>query len=369
MKIEFIKDKLQKAINQAERSVGKNLSLPILSNIILETENKKLIVKSTNLEIGVEIEVAAKIEGDLKVAVNPSLLNNLLQNLPNNEKIEINKEEDLFIINTNKGQVNLKTQTTEDFPIIPKVTSDKVINITIKNFIEGIKSVAYAAALSDIKPEIASVYLYSEDQKLFFVSTDGFRLSEKFIILDNFSPKELINLIIPLKNALEINRILSDQSTDGELVIMTDNNQISIMSDGLHITSRIIDGVYPDYRQVMPKDLKTRIELNKNDFINTLKLAGVFSDKFNRLTIDVNKEIVTLSTKNNETGESTLKITPRAYSGEGLSLTISSRYLLDALQSINDEYIILGFNESNKPLYLKGFDDVTFQGLVMPLRT
>ncbi len=369
MKIEFIKDKLQKAINQAERSVGKNLSLPILSNIILETEGKKLIVKSTNLEIGVEVEVLAKIEGDLKVAVNPGLLNNLLQNLPSNERIEINKEEDLFIINTNKGQVTLKTLKTEDFPIIPKVVSDQFISLPTKDLIEGIKGVAYAAALSDIKPEIASVYLYSENQKLFFVATDGFRLSEKFITLNKNQPKEAVNIIIPLKNALEINRILGDQPTEGDLVIMTDNNQISIITDGLHITSRIIDGVYPDYRQVMPKDLKTKIELNKADFINTLKLAGVFSDKFNRLTIDVAKEVITLSTKNNDTGESVLTINPRLYSGEGISLTISSRYLLDALQSINDEYIILGFNETNKPLYLKGFEDITFQGLVMPLRT
>lgn len=369
MKIEFIKDKLQKAINQAERSVGKNLSLPILSNIILETEGNKLIVKSTNLEIGVEVEVLAKIDGDLKVAVNPNLLNNLLQNLPSNEKVEINKEEDLFIINTNKGQVTLKTLKTEDFPIIPKVVSDQIISIPIKDFTEGVKGVAYAAALSDIKPEIASVYLYSDNQKLFFVATDGFRLSEKFITLDKNQPKEPVNIIIPLKNILEINRILGDQPTDGELVIMTDNNQISIITDGLHITSRIIDGVYPDYRQVMPKDLKTKVELNKVDFINTLKLAGVFSDKFNRLTIDVVKDTITLSTKNNDTGESVLKITPRSYSGEGISLTISSRYLLDALQSINDDGIILGFNESNKPLYLKGLEDNTFQGLVMPLRT
>lgn len=367
MKIELIKNKLQNAVIQAERLTSKSVSLPILTNILLEAVGGRLTIKATNLEIGLEIDLPVKSEGDFSFAVNPSILNQTLQNISGEEKIILEQNNDTTLtIKTPKGLVRVKTVSSEDFPIIPRIEQGNSFKIPTKDFIEGIKAVAYAAALSDIKPEISSVYMYQEDTVLTFVATDSFRLSEKKII----TPVTANNprIIIPLKNALEIIRILGDHQNT-LLEVGTDANQITLITDGVYITSRIIDGVYPDYRQIMPKSFKTTLSLNRDELISTLKLAGVVSDKFNRLSISIDTDSVTLSTKNSDVGESELTIKPLVYSGESTVFTLNSRNILDTFQSFTDEVVVFGCNESTKPLCIKGEQDQSFTALVMPLRS
>jgi len=371
MKIESIKEKLHNAIIQAERSTSKKTSLPILNNIILEVKNKKLFIKSTNLEIGLELEVSAKVEGDYITALNPMVLNNLLSNLFNEDKIEIEDIDNNLHIKTKNGSISIKTTKPDDFPIIPKINPTNLLKINKQEFINSLKSVIYASALSDIKPEISSVYIYTKDDNLVFVATDSFRLSEKKIKNNNLPLKEDLNIILPLKNGLEISRILSDYNNEDEdIELIVDNNQIAIISNGLYITSRIIDGVYPDYNQIMPKNFKTSVEVDRQDFINTLKLAGVFSDKFNRLKLIVEKDNLIIETKNTETGEGLFKIKINNQSGDNIDLVVNSRYLLEVFQSFDDNKVFLGLNKEgdrSKPLYIKGESDNTFQALVMPI--
>ncbi len=367
MKIELIKNKLQNAVIQAERSTGKNISLPILANMLLEVSGGKLVVKATNLEIGLEIELSSKTDGDFSFAINPSILNQTLQNISGEEKIVLEQDDDSTLtIKTPKGLVKVKTVSPEDFPIIPRIEQANSFTIATKDFVEGIKSVAYAAALSDIKPEISSVYMYQEDTTLTFVATDSFRLSEKKITTTaSTNPPRII---LPLKNALEISRILSDY-IDTTLEVATDSNQIALITTGIYITSRIIDGVYPDYRQIMPKSFQTTVSMNRDELISTLKLAGVVSDKFNRLVITISPEAVAFSTKNADVGESELAIKPLDYSGEMTTFTLNSRNILDTFQSFTDDIIIFGCNEPTKPLCIKGSTDGSFSALVMPLRS
>ena len=181
MRIEIKKDLLKQVVGQAERVTSKNLTLPILNSILLETEENRLTIKATNLEIGLEIEIPVKVEKSGQVAVSAQLLGNFLNNISQEEKINLKEDNGNLIIQTQSSETTIKCQSTEDFPIIPRVTDGGVIEIEANDFVSGLKSVLFSASLSDIKPEISSVYLYTDNDKIIFVSTDSFRLAEKKI--------------------------------------------------------------------------------------------------------------------------------------------------------------------------------------------
>src|ERR1035437_9890820 len=179
MKLECGIEKIKNAISQVERITGKNLTLPVLNSILFIASGKSLKMRATNLSLGIEIEIPAKIEKEGIAAISGSILAGIFSNIVQNENVLIDGEDDgNIIIKTKKSRIKIKGQPHEDFPTIP-VVSGTTFEIESKKLIDGIKSVYYSSALSDIKPEISSVYIYSNEDNLVFVSTDSFRLAEK----------------------------------------------------------------------------------------------------------------------------------------------------------------------------------------------
>ena len=209
------------------------------------------------------------------------------------------KENGNLLIKTKKNKIKLKGQPHEDFPTIPMVSGNS-FEIESKKLIEGIKSVYYSSSVSDIKPEISSVFIYTKEDNLVFVATDSFRLAEKKIKIKNI--EEITGILIPFKNIPEILRIFGD--VGGNVKVCFNKNQISFSSDGIYLTSRVIDGIFPDYRQIIPKEFKTEVVVLKQDLLNALKLSNIFSDKFNQINLIINpkEKIFELSSSNNDSG-------------------------------------------------------------------
>ncbi len=365
MKIECVKDKLKEGVLIAERITGRNLTLPILSAVLLETGNKVLIIKSTNLEVGVEIEIPAKINKIGSTTINANILNNFLTNLNKEIKVELETINNNLQIITENTKTLIKSLNTDEFPIIPKINQENgfIINSTL--FIEGLKTVVFGAALSDIKPEICSVYIYNKENELFFIATDSFRLVEKKINLEQ-KIKDSITLIIPLKSVTEIIRTIDGLQTN--LLVSFNKNQLAIQTDNLYLTLRIIDGTYPDYKQIIPTNFKTEINLKKEEFLNVLKLANVFTDKFNQVDMNVNAKTNTLeiNSYNQEVGENKFSLITKI-TGEPLIISFNAKYLLDCLPSITTNEIKLRFTDKNHPLLISGVGDNSFCYLVMPI--
>ncbi|MFA6533161.1 MAG: DNA polymerase III subunit beta [Patescibacteria group bacterium] len=363
MKIECSVEKIKKAIYQVERIAGKNLTLPVLNSILLTASEKSLKLKSTNLSLGIEIEIPAKTEKQGTLAVSGSVLNAVFSNIFQNENIYLEDIDKNLLIKTKKSQIKLKSQPHDDFPTIP-VVSGNSFEIESKKLIEGIKSVYYSSSVSDIKPEISSVFMYTQEDSLVFVSTDSFRLAEKKVKVKGL--EEILGILIPFKNISEILKVFEE--FQGIIKICFNKNQISFSSDGVYLTSRIIDGVFPDYRQIIPKNSSTDVVVLKQDLLNALKLSNVFSDKFNQINflIKSKEKIFELSSINNDIGENKTRL-DAVVKGEDIELGFNYKYFVDCFQSINADSISIKMSGPSRPMIISPVSDSSFTYLIMPM--
>lgn len=364
MKIEIIKDKFIDAVTQAERVSGKHVSLPVLSSVIIEAFGSNVVVRATNLDVGVEITIPAKVEKEGVVAIPNSLIKAFLGTVGQGKNIILETNDLICKVVVGQNEAIFNTVSPDDFPVIPKITSGKNFTISAKEFLSGLKSVLWSSAVSTIKPELSSVYIYEDNDDLVFVATDSFRLAERRIKakkIRGFDP-----ILIPFKNALEIVRVF--ELFGGELQINISKNQLSVTTDDIHLSSRVVDGTFPDYRQIIPKEFHTEATVLKQDFSQALKLSSLFSDSLNQVTIslDVPKKTLGIFTKNNEVGESR-QVIKGAAEGESITMSFNHRYIFDCLQSIDGESIILKIAGAGRPMLITPASHNSFTYLVMSM--
>lgn len=364
MKVECLLENFKLAVSQVEKVAGKNLTLPILGAIYIQTDESSLIFRATNLNIGAEIKIPAKIEEHGAVAVSASLLSQITSGLSGDAPINLSSVNENLLIKTKHAKMTVKSMNAEDFPTLPRVTNTDVFEIPIDQFVSGIKSVGYAASQSDIKPEIASVYVYAENNDLVFVATDAFRLAEKKVHVKDVA--QFPELLIPVKNIADIVRILADYG--GTVGITINENQIAFSNDHVYITSRLTTGNYPPYRQIMPKESKTEVIILKSDLQNILKSMMVFSDKYNQIDVSINpaEKLCTFASHNNDAGEGVVSV-DAALSGAPIETRMNRQYISDALQSISTDSVSFSLTEPNRAMVMKGVGDSNFTYLVMPM--
>ncbi|MSR87799.1 MAG: DNA polymerase III subunit beta [Candidatus Zambryskibacteria bacterium] len=364
MKIECIKEQLEEALNKANKIAGKNTTLPVLSGLYMEANQNSLSIKATNLDLGITVNVPVKVVEPGIVVVPAHIITSLISSLFKDRNITLNTKEQILEIKTSSTKTNIKTLPSEDFPIIPEIGDDDVFSIPTRDFIFGIRSVIYAAAIGSIKPELSSISITYEGEFLVFAATDSFRLAEKKIRvkkIPNFK-----QILVPQKNALEMIKIFD--RADEYISISIQEHQIAMRSEGVYLTSRIIDGTFPDYRQIIPKKTSTSAVMLKQDLINSLKTSLIFSDSFNQLTLRLSPvaKHFELESKNSTIGESVHKL-DAVLEGDELSINVNHRYFTDCFQSITTDSLSLSFAGVAKPIIVTGVGDSSFLYLVMPM--
>ncbi|MDD5050592.1 MAG: DNA polymerase III subunit beta [Candidatus Pacebacteria bacterium] len=364
MKIECTKEKLFGAVSKAEKISGKHLTLPVLSCILLEAKKNALYVRATNLDVGVEISFPVKVDEEGIVAVSGSVLSGFLSNLYTDKNIKLETIKGNLSLTGGKTSITIKSLPHEDFPTIPKIQDGTVFHLESTDLLKGLTSVWYASGTSSMKPELSSVYMYAEDDSLVFVATDSFRLAEKRI--KTKKPKDFSHVLIPFKNVLEIVRIFEE--VKGEITVEANKNQISFSAEGIYLTSRVVDGVFPDYKQIIPKKFGTEVILLKQDLVNTLKISNIFSDSFRQVHMkaDPKKEVFEVQTKNADVGES-ISSPEAALTGEPIEINFNFKYIMDCFQSIDADSVSLEFSALNRPMVMRGVADRSFTYLVMPM--
>ena len=364
MKIECLKEKLHMAVSKAEKVASKNITLPVLSCLLFETKGSYLIIRSTNLDLGLEISIPVKVEEEGKVAVPAQIISSFLNNITDDKNLRLETADNMLKVSSSSSEANIKTFSAEDFPTVPTIDEGKTCRVSSKDLLSGIRSVIYSSSTSSVKPELSSIYIHSEDDSLVFVATDSFRLAEKKI-----KTRKVVDLpvvLIPFKNASDILKIIDN--VDEEIQINSTKNQISFTFDGIYLVSRVIDGAFPDYKQILPKEFKTDVIVLKQDLVNSLKISNIFSDNFNQMNISVpvGGESVQVKTKNTNIGENTNKIDAKV-DGEGVEVNFNYKYIIDCLPSIASDSVSMSFNGLNKPMVIRGVSDKSFTYLVMPM--
>ncbi len=364
MRIECLKEKLMLAVGAAERVTGKNLTLPVLGCIELRAQDATLIIRATNLDLGLEITMPVKVAEEGVVAVPGAVLSAFLVNLPNDKNVTLETKDQNLVVSTPYSSTVIKSLPSDDFPTIPRVEQDKVFTLPGKDFVKGLKSVWYSSSTSSMKPELSSIYVYLDDEQMVFAATDSFRLAEKKVKIKK--GKELPQILIPFKNVPEMIKIA--EAAPGDIDLFSNKNQLAVSFGGTYLTSRIIDGVFPDYKQIIPKESKTEAVILKQDLINALKISNIFSDKFHQLNIKASpaSKKLELRAKNSDVGESSTLL-QSAITGEDIEINFNYKYIADCFQSVDADSVTLSFNGLNRPLVIRGVSDRSFMYLVMPM--
>lgn len=371
MKIICLQENLKRGLNIVQNIIGKNLTLPILNNILLNTEKKQLKLSTTDLEMAIINQIPCKIEKEGNISIPAKTLVNFINNLPN-KKIEINIKDNIIYLKCENYKSNIKGLDSKDFPIIPKIKNEPILEIDSLKFKDSLEQVINFVSFSGIRPEISGVLLdWSSDKKIKFVTTDSFRLGEKLIDLkDNKIKKsDLTSVILPYKTAQELIRIISNQEEESVVQISLENNQILFNLDKTQIISRTIEGKYPNYQQLISQQFETTILIRREELVKAIKLSSFFSSRVNdvRLKINPKKSLMEVFAQDIELGENLSELKAEI-NGKDLEIVFNHKYLLDGLNSINTEKIILGFNGESSPGIIKPERDTSFVYVVMPIK-
>lgn len=362
MKFSCVKEYLEKAVAIAERFTGKNITLPILANLLLETEGNNLVVTATNLEYAVQIIVPGKTGRPGKVSVPAKILNSLIQTI-REEKVDFEEKQGNLFVRTDTRDTRLNGLNPEEFPILPKVKKTSSFRVESYLLKQGIEKVLPAVSASEFKPELAGVFFNFAPRTLRLAATDTFRLAEKTISLDG-KDGESFSFILPQRVALELARVLQDKE---EIKIGTGENQALFEAEGIKIISRLIEGNFPEYGGIIPKQFENTSHIKREEYIQAVRSASIFSSKIQEVVLKFKEKILEIASANAEVGQHHMTI-PVASGGKEISISFNYRYLLDGLSALDEEELFMGVNSENTPSLLRNKEDGSFLYVLMPIR-
>ena len=364
MNISIEKRILSDAIHTAVRfTEKKSATLPVLSSILIIAGDDGIKMRATNLEVGIDLKLKGEIITPGVAAVPATILQQIASSLTHEGNIILDHTGDIISITSGTGKSSIKTVPYDDFPSIPFPENSKnrivIPGILLRNLFTSISS---CASSSTVRPELASLYLSIEGGVLTAVATDSFRLVEKKIPLSNKGTQG--KFLIPAKNTLEIAQALPDE----DIIMSFDEHQCAFIGSMGMIVSRLTNAVYPDYRQIIPKESIVEAVVLRKDFESALKRTSIFSDSFQKIKVSFNpkKETLSFFAKNADIGESSEAL-PARVSGGALDLSFNHRYLSSALSLTSAESLSLLAAGIGRPLIIKGVNDTSLLYLVSPM--
>ncbi len=372
MKFKIRQDKIKKGLAIAGRIATKSVSLPILKNIHIKTENNFLSLSATDLEVGVKWWSLSKIGEDGETTVPLDLFSNFIGLLPGEEKVEVESDNNDLKVVCEDYKTEIKGLSADDFPIIPEVEAEKVLKIKNDKLMEGLKQVVDIPSSTKVKPEISGVYFQFKGKTLKLAATDSYRLAEKILFLEE-KIKNDFSFILPQKAAKELLNIFIEED---EIEIKFDSNQVlfeSSMDETDHpkiqLVSKLIEGDYPDYEAIIPEKTDTQVLLEKEEFLNKIKAASLFSGKVNEVTIDADEkeDKVLISSEDNDLGKYETEMKAKV-EGEEVKISFNHRFLKDGLEQIKAAEIVFSMSGEDGPGKIVPVGNDDFLYVVMPIK-
>lgn len=363
MRILCTKKNLNQGLILTSRVIGSGGTLPVLNNILLKTDEGRLKLSSTNLEVAINTWVGGKIEEEGELTVPARLVNDYINNLLG-DKITLQTESQTLTIQAEKAKTHIKGLSGEEFPLIPKITEEVYARLEGKILKLGLSEVGFAASYSETQPEISGVYFSFEAGELVMAATDRYRLAERKVSLSAAvaAPRAMI---IPSRAVSEIIRILPD----GPVEVFLTEGQIMFRTPDTELISRLINGQYPDYRQIIPKNFDTEATVDRSAMVQSLKAASLFTTDNNNIELEMNpqtKQIV-IKSQSAQTGDSEIRLDATVEGGKN-TIIFNYRYLVECLGNLKDDQIIIKMIDAGSPAQIVPAGRNDYQYIVMPIK-
>lgn len=373
MKFTCTKENLSHALDLVSGIANKHVNLPILANILIQAEESVVRLTATNLEIAIRANLRAKVDQVGSFTVPAKTLTDFVH-LLGDEQVEMELQDSELSIKCASSATKIKGAPADEYPIVPGIEEKHAYFLGVDDFKNALSQTVFAAAKNEIRPELSGVYfgLFTERYAgLVLAATDSYRLAERNVVVEQ--GKDEFKCIVPARSLYEIIRLLGishGQQAENNVRLWLSENQIALRYDDFELTSRLIDGKYPDYAQIIPDKFKTTAVFTANTMINKIKAASLFTTTgINAVVFDLNKDqnTISVSSTSTQTGEHSSEIEAEI-TGEENSTLLNHRYVLDGLQSMDAEDIEFKVNSGDSPCMFKPKGKEGYIYIVMPIR-
>ncbi len=365
MKASILRENLAKALSVCGRVVTTRGSLEILSNVMISTEAGRMKISATNLEVGVNYWVGAKVENEGAITVPARLITDVISSI-NSEKVSLELEDMTLHVNSDTDKLSIKGISIDEFPLIPSIETT-AFKISSKLLREALSQVTFAAALDEARPVLSGVYFLVDGDTLTLAATDSYRLAERVIKLEK-KVADKVEVIIPARALIELSRTLADIT--GDIKVCVNDNQVLFAADEVEFTSRLIDGNFPNYKQIIPEGNDTKAVVSVSALSGVLKVASLFArENANSINIFVrSKGKIEVSATSSQVGDSSSTIEAQVEGKDG-DISFNGKYILDVLSNVKEENVEFEISGKLNPgvIRLEGKKDYTY--IIMPLRS
>lgn len=363
MKLQVTQENLSKALASVGRTASAKSTLPILSNVLLKTVGNRLSIAATNLDIGITHHIGSKISEEGSITVPARLTQDFVSSLPGGV-IDLELEDSKLHITTEKYQSTINGVGAEDFPVMPAISKGASIKIDAAPLKDALGQVIVAASNDEARPVLTGIYMHTHSEELYFVATDSYRLAERKVM----KLKQDVKLLVPANAMADLLRILPDDVDSVE--VKYDDQQVCFIAGDIELVTRMIDGEYPNYRNLIPSSFSHEATLERSEFINITKVSSLFArESAGSITLSTSEENKELSITSvaSQVGDNTATATAEV-EGEG-AITLNSRYVLDALNVFHGASITLSFNGKLEASALTDPEDEAYTHIIMPLKS
>lgn len=363
MKLQVTQENLSKALSSVSRVANSRGTLPILSNVLLKTVEGRLSIAATNLDIAITHFIGSKVADEGAITVPARLMQDFVSSLPSGI-IELKLDENKLHISTEKYQSVINGVSAEDYPVMPAIQEGQQWKVPGKLLKQALQQVIIAASSDEARPVLTGVYWHTFEGRLYMVATDSYRLAEKALIKSD----QDIKLLIPATALQDLLRVLGD--FEGDVTVTHDDQQVLFQIGDIELVARLIEGNYPDYRKLIPTAFRSGATLKKADFMNITKVSSLFArESAGSVTINLDPKegLVSIRSIASQLGENTASASANV-TEEG-TITLNSRYVLDALHALAGEDVVFAFNGKLEPCVMRDPKADDYTHVIMPLKS
>ena len=363
MKLQVTQENLNRALGTVAKVANARNPLPILANVLIKTSHNRLSISATNLDIAITQYIGAKVSQEGSITVPARLMQDFVSSLPSGV-IELNLDDTRLHITTDQYNSVINGIVADDFPVMPTIAEGTKWSVGGLLLKRALQQTVFAASNDESRPVLTGVLVHTTEGKLYMAATDSYRLAEKTL----GNNKTNVNLLVPASAMQDLLRILGENEEDVQ--ITHDEQQVRFQVGDIELVARLLEGKYPDYRKLIPQQFTVSATLKRSDFLNVTKVSSLFArESAGSVTIEVDdtKQLLSIRSIASQLGENTATAATKA-EGNG-SITLNSRYLLDALQALGGDEVIFGFNGKLEPTLLRDTAVTDYSHIIMPLKS